>query len=516
MRIRFILATTGALAALLLVIAGCGGGSSSNEPASLAPPGSLVFVEGTLRPSGALKSNVDAIAEDIVGIENLGDYIVEQLESSARDDGEPFDFATEVEPWLGETAGLFFESLSDGDLSNGAMAIQSTDTDATQEFVDKQTSSGEDSFEDAAYEGVDYRVDRADDTAIAVIGDFLVVGEEAGLKKAVDASSGDSLAGEAAYEDAIEGAAEGSLADVYVDVGLLIEQSGDEIDAGALQALRSLGIDPREATAVASVVPGADEVEIALSSDLGDQEAPSGDASELLGSLPADSFVAFAASGFGEQLQEALDSLDSKGVPGTIPPNQLKKGVKELGINLEGLVDSLRDAAVFATGNSERSLGGALVLTAEGSKATEAVEQAVTLVRRFNVGGVTLLGGKTSGFAVHSSELGPKPLVVAARDGRVAVGYGVPPTLRGLAASAGKTLADNPAYEEAVAALGSTPISGFVDGRSALRLADALVPSSETGFQEAKQYLRQIAFVAVGTGTEGDLATAKLIVGLEK
>jgi hypothetical protein len=155
------------------------------------------------------------------------------------------------------------------------------------------------------------------------------------------------------------------------------------------------------------------------------------------------------------------------------------------------------------------------VLTAKGPKAKEAVERAVTLVRAFRVGGVSVLGGKTTGFAIHNEDLGDKPLVVAAEEERVAIGYGVSQTLLGLTAPSGKTLADNPAYKQAVSALGSTPISGFADGRAALRLADQLIPNSEEGFQEAKKYLRNVSFVGIGTGTDDDLATAKVIVGLK-
>ena len=48
-----------------------------------------------------------------------------------------------------------------------------------------------------------------------------------------------------------------------------------------------------------------------------------------------------------------------------------------------------------------------------------------------------------------------------------------------------------------------------------MKLADALVPKSDQGFQEAKQFLNSIAYLAIGTGTEGELATAKVIVGLK-
>jgi Protein of unknown function (DUF3352) len=516
MKLRVVLALA-ALAALLAMIAGCGGSSSSGgDLGRLAPPKTPIFVEGKVRPSGELKSNTDAVAAKIGGIDNLGDYVVEKLESSSREDGEPFDYEKEVEPWLGERAGVFFEEVDEQNPTGLGIAIESTDGEAAQEFVESQAGESKVPYKEGSYEGVEFEVGGEQSLAIGVIGDFLAIAEsEAIFKEMVDASKGESLAGEDRFSNAISAASDASLADLYVDVGGLIEESGGEIAPTARKYLRNLGIDPSEATAVASVVPGSNQVEVDLSSDLGGEKPPSGDASKLLGSLPSTSFAAVSATGFDEQLQEALDELDAQGVEGTIPPHQLKKGVKELGIDLEGLVGSLEEAAVFATGNSKRSLGGALVLTAKGSKASEAVERAVTLVRAFHVGGITVLGSEASGFAIHNEELGSKPLVVAAKGGRVAIGYRAPQTLLALKQPAGKTLADNPAYKEAVAALGDAPISGFVDGAAALKLADALVPASEEGFEEAKPYLRHISFVGIGTGTEGELATAKVIVGLK-
>jgi hypothetical protein len=266
---------------------------------------------------------------------------------------------------------------------------------------------------------------------------------------------------------------------------------------------------------VASVLPGSEQVEVDLSSDLAGEEAPTGDASSLLGELPGNAFAGFAVSGFGKQVKGAIDSLDEEGIPGTIPPNQLKKGLKQLGVDLEGVAGSLQDAGVFAVGDTESSLGGALVLTTKGSQATETIANLGKLLRSLHVAGVTALSGKYSGFSVRSDELGNKPLVVAAREGRVAIGYGLPATLSGLLSEAGKgkTLSENPAYGDAVAALGDTPIGGFADGPAALSLADSLI--SESGFEEAKKYLKSIRFLALGSATQGELATAKLIVGLK-
>jgi Protein of unknown function (DUF3352) len=503
----------------LLTLAGCGGDSSGSKLADLAPPGAPIFVEGTLRPTGELKANADAIAQQVGGVDNLGDLIVEELESSAREDGEPFDYAKEVEPWLGERGGLFFEGLDEEDDPTGlGMIVESTDTEATQEFIDGQVEGSKDPYKSGSYEGVDYEVGGDDDNVVGVVGDFLATGEdEKVFREIVDASAGDALSDEDSFSEAIGAASDGSLADVYVDVGSLIEQSGGQIDPTAREFLTTAGVDPGEATAVASVIPGKDQVEVELSSDLAGREAPSGDASELLGSLPGGSFAGFAVSGFGKQLQEAIDTLDEQGIPDTVPPNQLKKGLKDLGIDLEGLADSLQDAGVFAVGSSESSLGGALVLTMEGSQGVETVGNIVKLLRSVNVQGVSVLGGKYAGFSVRSDDLGDKPLVVVAKEGRVAIGYGLPATLEGLRAGEGngRTLADNPEYRAAVDSLEGTPITAFADGVGALRLADALIPSSDEGFEEAKKYLKSIGFLALGSASQDDLATAKLIVGLK-
>ncbi|MGC1853281.1 MAG: DUF3352 domain-containing protein [Solirubrobacterales bacterium] len=520
MKLRLLLAAL-AVAALIALLAGCGSssGSSGSQVAELAPPGMPVFVEGVLRPTGELKSNADAVAMRVAGVDDLGEYVVSKLESAAEDDGEPFDFAKEVQPWLGEHAGVFFERLEDDELTGVGAIVESTDTGATQEFVDARVEASDDPYRSASYEGIEYDVGGSEGNAIGVVGDFLVIAEgEKVFEEAVDASEGDSLASEDTFADAIAAASEGSLADVYVDVGKLIDQSGGQIDPTARQILQNAGIDPSEATAVASVVPGSDQVTVEFSSDLAGQEAPTGDASELLGSLPGDAFAGFAVSGFGEQLQEAIDRLDEEGIPDAVPPNQLKKGLKELGIDLEGLANSLQDAGVFAVGNSESSLGGALVLSTEGSQVTNTISNIRMLLGSVEVSGVTALKGPYEGFSIRDEEeFGDKPLVIAADEGRLAIGYGLPATVLALRSGSGdgRTLSDSPTYDDAVASLGDTPIAGFADGPAALRLADSLIPASDEDFEEAKKYLKNISFLALGSASQENLATAKLIVGLK-
>jgi hypothetical protein len=510
-----------------VAVAGCGGGgddgadadgSSGSALAELASPGSLVFVEGELKPSGEMKSNVDAVAKRLAGVDNLGRFVISELEGSARQDGESFNYAKEVEPWLGDRGGVAFERLVDGELSEPLIAVQTTDPRATQAFIDKQTRKSNEPSKDVSYGGVDFKVGGSEDSAVGLIGETLVLADsEKEFKAAVDASQGDSLGGEDRFQEAIAAASNGSFADVYVDVGGILEQSEDRVDPQAREALQSAGIDPSEATAVASVIPGAQQIQIDLSSDLGGERAATGNSSKLLGSLPAGSLAAFAFSEFDEQLQEAIDNLDESGVPPELEPGELKSTLSGAGIDLDEIAASLEEGAVFVEGSGENSLGGAMVITSSSGEAADAISSLGTLLRAARVPGVTAVGGNASGFSVKDAGGAAKPIVVVAEGDRIAVGYGLAPALAGLEAGAGgPQLSSTPAYKAAVSALGKTPISAFVDGPAALNLAEALVPRSSTDFWEAVPYLKKISYIGIGSGADDELATAKLIAGLGK
>jgi uncharacterized protein DUF3352 len=513
------------VALLAIFAAGCGSSgdsgsdsSSGSSLADLATPGSLVFAEGQLHPKGALKQNVDSVAKSFTGGEGLGAFVISELESSARQDGEPFDFAKEVEPWLGEKGGVAFERLEAGELSEPLIAIETKEVAATQSFVDKRTNESSDPSKDVTYEGVEFKVGGAEGNAVGVIGEALVIANsEKEFKAAVDASQGDSLGGEDRFQKAIAAASEGSFADIYVDVGGIMEQSENgKTQAQAEELLAGLGIDPEEATAVASVIPQSEQIEVDLSSDLGGEKAPVGNASALLGSLPASSLAAVSFAEFGEQLEEAIDNLDEEGVPPNLKPGELKSTLSQAGVDLDKIAASLEEGAVFVEGKDIDSLGGALVVTSKSGEAADAIASLGTLLRSARVPGVTAIGGKASGFSVRSGELGKKALVVVAEKDRVAIGYGLAQAIAGLHAGSGPTLSGTPGYKSAVSALGKTPISAYVDGPAALQLAEALVPRSKNDFWEAVPYLKKISYVGLGATTNDELATAKLIAGVGK
>lgn len=517
-RLRLVpLALLAALAALLA--AGCGGGSDDSgggtDPATAAPAGAPVFVAATIRPEGEAKADIESLAQKIAGVDDLGELIVEELESSATEDGEELDFEKEVEPWLGDRAGIFLQEYEEEDFEGYGAAIQASDEEEARSFVDRQVEADGEGAEDGSYQGVDFKV-QEDETTIGVFDGLVAFAQnEAIFKEMVDASDGDNLGGNAAYADATADVPDESAADVFVDVGALIDEAGEGIDSETQLFLDAVGIEPDEATAVASAIPGSDQIEIDLSTDLSGENPPSGDASALLGTLPGTSVAALASAEFGKRFDEGIDQIDEEGIPGSVPPNELKDALKEAGIDLEAIAGSIGDVGLYVTGNSEKTLAGALVMeTDSDSEAANTVANVGLFLRKAGISGVTKISGEASGFSIRSPELGSQPLLVAAKGDRIAIGYGLA-SVGSAFQESGKTLGDSAAFKDATGALGGTPIAAFVNGPSALNLATALMPAGDEGFEEAKPYLQKIEYLALGSEASDDLATAKLIVGLK-
>jgi hypothetical protein len=506
------------LVAIALLAAGCGGGGGSGaDPASLAPPKSPVFVEATLKPEGSVKSNIEALAQKVAGIDDIGETVSDALQEEALAEGEPLDFEKEVQPWLGEKAGIFLGEYDGENFQQVGAALEVSDSGEAQEFIDKRakTDSGE-KPEKGSFEGVDFLTD--EESTLGIIGDFVAFADsEADFKAMVEASNGESLSEEDTYTEAAGEVPDESIADVFVDIGGLVHENAAEIDSETELGLKILGIEPEGSTAIASLIPGSDQVELDVSSDVY-ANVGSGDGSKLLGSLPGGSFAAAVAPEYGKFLTQTVQDLNAEGIPGQIEPGELEPALQAAGIDLKQLTSSIGSVAVFAQGNTEANLNGAVVIeTTSDKEATNTVSNIGLLLRASQTPGVTAIGGNAAGFSIRGSGIGPKPLVVAAEGKDIVISYGLKGGGSFLAAGGGSTLATNPEFEAAKKALGDTPISTFVSGGPALTLIESVLsPEEETELEEARPYLEKISFIATGTSVADEKATARVIVGFEK
>jgi Protein of unknown function (DUF3352) len=502
--------SSAALAAI--AIAGCGGssGSGDDEVATLAPSGSPLFVEATVKPEGDLKTNIEDLSKALAGISDPGSLIVNQIDSGLADSGSKMSFEDDVEPWLGEKAGVFFQHYDGQDFSGVGAVVQTTDTAAAGAFVDKLAQESDSPVTQGSYEGSDYTTDTDDGTSVGVVGDFLVLAEDKQtFETVVDTSKGDSLADESKYDDTVSGAPDDSLADAYVDIGALIKSAGGQADQQVLDFYKSLGYNLDDSTALASLVAGSDQVEIDVSTDVGGGVDAAG-LTDFIGSFPAGSWAAFASPDVGEQAKKIVDTIDKNGIRGSIPRGQFKSALRQQGIDVEKIVATIGDAGLFVEGTSRADLGGALVIEAKDPQAaSKALGKLTDLLRNAGTTGFKPIPG---GFSISDpKDLGQQPVEVVAKGDRIVLGYGAAATQQALDGS-GQTLDSSPVFDDAAKSLGGTDLAGFVDVATVLKLAESMGATADANFQQARPYLQKLDFAAIGAGASGDTTTSKIVL----
>jgi hypothetical protein len=519
-RIALILA---AVVVAALVVAGCGGGSSDaggGEPASLAPQDVPFFFEANLAPGAKASEELDQLADTVLGIEDVSAFIAEKFdEAVVVGEGEKFDYESEVEPWVGEKAGLYLQEYDGDDFHGGGIALETSNAGEAEEFFETKIEESDEPAEDAEFEGDRYWVNSDDESVIGFIGDFLVYGEtKADFEEMVTTSEGDEgLSESEKFKTAMEAAPDEGVGSLYVDVGSALKQAEAQISAEDQAGFALLGIEPRNATAVATLVPHSEQVEIDFSTDLGQASSVSGDASAMLESLPATAVAGFATPEFGKAFAAQIDTLNEEGIEGQIEPNELKPALESIGIDLDSIAASIGDVGGFVEGSSEASLGGAVIAeTDNASEARNTVSNLGLLLRTTGTEGVTAVHGEVTGFSVRSEDLGSQPLIVGAAGEKIVIAYGPKAAARALRTNA-KTLGTTAGFQAAKGTLGSTPISAFISGGPAVKLLDAtLDPAARAKFDSARPFLQKISYVAIGSEAKGAVTTAKMIVGVQK
>ena len=520
-----------------LALSACGGGSDDSgatELAKFAPADSTVFVEGAVQPSSDVAANVDSITETLAGV-NIGDLIKDGIESDS--DGD-VSFDADVQPWLGENAGVFVQfdpaSLTSGtdelsslsamddtsgyntvsdDANKFGLIVETTDTDAAKSFIDKQADS-EGGATDGEYEGFSYKIAADDGSTVGIVDDFVVIGSsEAEFKAAVDASKGDNLADTDAFSDLSDHVADGALMSVFTaNDPYLASLKEQGLDIGGLYS--ALGMDIEGSGTVVSMVPGENEMSMKGYSNAG-SDMTSGDPSAVIETFPADSLVALGSGDVGPNATKIMDALNEEGIPGVLKPGDVDKFINEASgqIDVKGIVESLETVAFFVNGNSERNLGGALVATSSNIEPIESSLRGISsLIGLADDASVRPLPGGVAGFRVFTPDLPGRPVVIGVKGDRMVIGVGMKASMNALNGT-GQTLADSDAYKAADA---STPEDGLDMFANPASIAD-LVVSEGAGDPDAKEIakiIRKFEYMAAGSSDEE--GTFEFNMGLSK
>jgi hypothetical protein len=501
----------------LLAVAGLALGSCGEDdqpdvgpdPATLAPADSPFYMEMVLRPEGDQREAAEEALSKLLDTDDPGGFITAALDEEFAEESDTdidFTYEEDVEPWLGERAGLFVDSASED--AEAAVAVATTDPAASQEAIDQAAQADDVEEHDASYEGVDYRADE-DGDAFGIVGDFVVAGTEGAFQDAVDASRGQALAEVEAFESAVAAAPDDRVAFTYVDSPELVELA---TRAGELKPQQLAGLELYLGSALDSPISGwaqveSDRLSLVFSAEA-DQSPP--EESPMLRGFPADSWYVQGQADTGERLSEFIAALGRSG--GQALSRISARLERQLGLRFEDL-EWVGDTAAYVRGTSLLGFGGALVAeTTDPQASARALDAIRTRLEKEPDLEVESL---PDGF---SAALGGTPIQihVVQREGDVVAGLGEVSIED--AFSPEETLGDSETFNAAADLLGEgAAVGAYIDLETLFELIDNFAElEPDPDYDQARPYLENLDFLIAGTRQEGDRDIFSVVLGLRE
>jgi hypothetical protein len=494
-----------ALAATGLVVAGCGssgGGSEDADPAKVSPKNTLVYLSSQVRPEGDQKDAVDSIAKKVLGVDDPGKRIQTLLDESIKESDSKLTYENDIEPWLGRRAAIAVTSFGSGTSDTQAAAIlASKDNGKAQDAIDKLGDEETPKAVKRSYQGTDYRF--SDNTAIGVVGDFVVAGTEPGFKAVVDASKGDGLTDNKQYSDAAKDAGD-KLGFGFVDTKAVLSALGTsgQVPGGAesLQGLFGSADQPVTLSLAATAT------RITLEAVAAATKAAEAKPSELLQELPGDSWLALGVSGLGTSIKNSLDQLG-----GGIGAGLLQTYSQQI---KQDTLPTFGDLAVFVRGSGILSVGGGVVIEPDDPAAARRVlDKLPALIRQVGAsGGVKVTSANidgAKGLRVTLPDI-PGSIDAVLKGDRLVIAYTDAATREALAPKS--KLSESTDFQSATSSLSGAVPALFLSFPPIAELAAAASPESAA---QIKQYLGAFTTLAAGTQVKGNQQIGRFVVSLK-
>jgi Protein of unknown function (DUF3352) len=497
------------------IATGCGGGGGSSKsvdvgPATAVPADTPIYLDATVRPTGAAETDAKAAASKILGSPDPGAKIVSLIEKQSKADGHPINYQQDIAPWLGQKAALFFTSLS-GDQSQATVVVETTNPTAALAAARKATGTTATNPAPQTYNGASYQSDPTESGHVfGTVDNFLVEGDLPGFKAAVDASKGDSLGDSSDFKDAIGDLPSDRLGTVYtVPKTLLAAIPSGQIDPGTKQLFEKTAGDSLDKPVSGALTASANDIELEATGGSNGVETPQ---SSLIGNVPSQAWLAIGAADLGDALKRSLDQLKDAIPNYSAVVQQIESTT---GASLDQLTGSLGDAALYVEGTTQSTLTGALVVKSNDPALTGRLIGQLRSLLSFGTTGVRplQLSGGGTGFQINDPSVASAPVEIAQQGDKIVIGYGAGSAERTLAPA--QSLQSNQAFTAARGQVSDLGTDFFLDFPSVFRLAEASGSKSDPGYRQAKPYLDALSYLVTGSGTKSDQTEFKAVVGLK-
>ncbi len=509
MRLRAVLALALA-AALSLAACGGGGGGTSAPPAgnlaTVVPADVPLFVEGAVRPQGGLEAALRSSLGKLLGTPDPGAKIVAAFDRTNRDNHVTYE--RDLGPWLGERAGVFVQSLH----ANPVGMAQTSDPKTAVESLRRAAIADGHRPHPSPYRGV--TLEEAGGDSFATVGNLVLTGPTSGVKAGVDASKASSLADSAAYQSSLAGVPSDDVFTAWADpkriLGALVSE-GQLSSLEATQARSQLG---RLASQPVVVWGDASPSYLAIEASGASSAAGASTPSSLLGSLPSDSWLAFAVHETAAQVKRIFGESSAAASLGARSATFLR-ALSRLGLDPATLSKWVGDVSGFLRGQSILGLGGALVIQTRDAGASALTLRRIETALRRDPNLViqsARIGGGQAGFTL-TPRGAPIQVVFTQNNGEVVIGLGLDSVHAALSPSQG--LSGSSAFKAATAALGSG-ISPqlYLDFQPLASLFEIPGVITDPQFQQVKPYLARLDYLVAGTGQSGGRSLARIALGV--
>jgi hypothetical protein len=496
------------------ILTGCGGGGGSADvgPAADAPANAALYVDATVRPTGSAQSDAKAALSKILSTHDPGAKIVSFIEDQSKADGHPISYQQDIAPWLGEKAGAFFTKLGNT-TQQGAVVVETTNPGAAFAFARKASGATATNPAPQTYNGVPYQTDPSskgpDQTVFGTVGNFLVEGDLAGFQAAVNASKGDSLGDSSDFKDAIGNLPDDRLGTLYTVPRNFIAALGpQQFGASQQQLLEKTAGDSLNQPVAGAVTASADNIQIDAVGGSG-VDTPQ---SSLIGDVPSQAWLAVGLADLGDNIKKSLDQLKSA-VPNL--DQALSQVQSSTGSSIGQLTSALGDAVLYVQGTTQSTLTGALVVQTKNPELTgRLLGQLQSLLALGSRGGVKQLqlSGGGTGFEIDDPSVAPRPVEIAQQGDKLVISYGAGSAEQTLTPAS--KLSGSPSFSSAEGQISSLGADFFLDLPSVFALAESTGSKSDPQYVQAKPYLDALSYLVTGSGSKGDQAELKAVVGL--
>jgi hypothetical protein len=273
-RNRGLLVAAGAVVALLAIVVvaaaaspcwlpGGDSCSSSEGAAELVPGDALAYLRADLDPDGAQYQSAAALADRVP---NLAQQVVARLLAQLpAAGGSPPDFERDIQAWFGGELAVAIVPTGGGGAEQVDM-LEAADADGASAYAEKLAAGSE---ETSDYRGIEVRTD-ARGIASALVGGFLVIGTDRGVRAVIDVDTGaegaTSLDGDDAASDLLATLPDQRLAEAYISPSGIAELIGS--GRGALASLEPFIDAGASRGAAAALVADHDGFSLAIRSAL--------------------------------------------------------------------------------------------------------------------------------------------------------------------------------------------------------------------------------------------------------